>query len=184
MTNRARPLADWVAIEPIFQGQEHTFDAWFGLWLPLTRKAWNDSVHGLVLAVGPRVRPEIQPGMEIVYQRFSGHPHQWDPLPAELFGGAPGHFAALVRIVDAPCIEDREAVLDGYRKAVSNLESLAGVVDEASEPRRLMLLDHFHREADRARSSLKGGLRTSRHHPIEATWSVGRGIEAVVERSG
>lgn len=179
----ARPLGDWIAVEPEFQGEGDVQDAFSGLWLPEVHKAWADAVYATVLAVGRRAPVEIQPGQRVVFQRFSGHPGQTDPLAAEVFGGSPGRFAALVRVVDGPIIEHLEEQRAMFLTHINNLEKLNGAIHPQSEARRVMLLDYYRAQYRRVFEILarSGGLRSRRHHPIETPWSVGRGLEAVVE---
>lgn len=180
---RTRLLGDWIAVEPLDQGEGDVQDEFSGLWLPATRKAREDAVRGRVLLCGPRVPPEIRPGMVVHFQRFSGHPGQTDPIPAETFGGTAGRWCALVRLVEGPVVEHLEERRAEFQKHLKNLEQLAPVVDAKSRPRLLMLLDHYRYELRRVNEQLYRvpGLRTRRAHPIEMPWSVGRGVEAIEE---
>ena len=180
-----RLLGDWIAVEPIDQGEGDVQDEFSGLWLPATRKARADAVLGRVLLCGPRVPDEIRPGMTVAFQRFSGHPGQTDPIPSETFGGTPGRWAALVRLVDGPVIEHLEEQRGTLQGHLRNLEKLEEVVDARSKPRLRLLYDHYRFELRRVNEKLYSvpGLRTRRAHPVETPWSVGRGVEAIVEAS-
>jgi hypothetical protein len=176
----AKPLGPWVAVEPDFQGEGEVQDS-SGLWLPALHKARFDAIYAVVLAKGKDAPAELSVGDRVVFQRFSGHPAQADALPAEVFGGTPGRYAALVRVVDGRPGDDLEDRLRVYQNHVKNLMQLLDVVRPTDRPRCAILLAHYRAEVKATKAALNGCLRSRRHHPVDAPWAVGRGLEAVVE---
>ena len=134
---RARPLGNYCAVQP----DDHTTETSSGIILTKSHSVTPEVVFGTVLMCGRDVIA-VSPGDRVVYESQSGHPEQWEPFAADIFGGDEGKFAYLIPCYKRTFGSSSEAMQE-LKDRKERLEKLKARYDKGetdSELKREMVL--------------------------------------------
>jgi hypothetical protein len=175
----ARPINHYVAVQHLQDG----FDAIskHGLILTKSHTVAPDVVIGRVLSVGGRVEA-VKPGDIVAYEAQSGHPSQWEPLDAKMFGGDEGEDAYII-----PChkktIGSSSADMQEFIDRKARLEPLIEIMKNGGGDDEMRREASIHnREISRImEKQARGGRNMKAFRRRIDDPGRGRGVLAVVE---
>lgn len=175
----ARPLRNYVAVQFLKEGAENISES--GIILTSSHTVTPEVVIGKVLAIGSSVEA-VKPGDVVMYEAQSGHPSQWAPLDAAMFGGEEGEDAYVI-----PChkktIGSSSSDMQEFMDRKARLEPLLEIVKNGGGDKEMRREISIHnREISRImEKQAKNGRNMKAFSKRIEDPGKGRGVLAILE---